>query len=99
MLSRLETMILMEMDIPLEAVQRQLASGIDIIIHLGRLRDKSRRVLEIVEVKGYEEGEIMTNDIFRFKEEGEKEGQVIGTLTKVGELTHMQKMTAAGVAL
>ena len=47
MISRLETMVLMGMEIPMEAVQRQIASGIDIIIHLGRMRDKSRKVLEM----------------------------------------------------
>lgn len=50
MLSRLESMVLMGMDLPLGAVQRQIASGIDIIVHLGRLRDKSRKVLEVSEI-------------------------------------------------
>lgn len=54
MLARLETMVLMGMEIPLPAVQRQIASGIDILVHLGRLRDKSRKLLEIEEVLGYE---------------------------------------------
>lgn len=54
MLSRLETMVLMGIDLPLPAIQRQIASGIDILIHLGRLRDKSRKVLKIMEVLGYE---------------------------------------------
>ena len=65
MLGRLETMVLMGMDIPLPAVQRQLASAIDIIVHLGRLRDKSRKVLQIVEVLGYEEQEIRLRTLSR----------------------------------
>ena len=59
MLTRLETMVLMGMELPLAAVRRQIASGVDIIVHLGRLRDKSRRVLEIVEILGFEDGEIV----------------------------------------
>jgi len=69
MISRLETMILMGMDIPLAAIRKQIASSIDIIVHLGRLRDKTRRVLEIVEVEGYADGEIKLNSLFEFKEE------------------------------
>lgn len=53
MISRLETMVLMGMDLPLPAIERQIASGLDIIVHLGRLRDKSRKVLEVTEVLGY----------------------------------------------
>lgn len=60
MLARLETMVLMGMELPLSAIRRQIASGVDIIVHLGRLRDKSRRVLEIVEILGYENDEIVT---------------------------------------
>ena len=71
MLSRLENMILMGIEIPLEAIRQQIASGIDIIVHLGRLRDKSRKVLEIVEVQGYENGKIVLNPLYRFEEEGE----------------------------
>lgn len=59
MLSRLETMVLMGMDLPLAAIQRQIASGVDIIVHLGRLRDKSRKVLEVTEVLEYRDGEII----------------------------------------
>ena len=69
MLSRLENMILMGMELPLAAIKQQIVSGIDIIVHLGRLRDKSRRVLEIAEVAGYRDGEIVLNPLFRFEEE------------------------------
>lgn len=96
MLSRLETMVLMGMDLPLAAVRRQIASGVDIIVHLGRLRDKSRRVLEIAEIIGFEEDEIVTNPIYQFEESGEENGKVIGELVKVDRLTHMEKLLAAG---
>jgi pilus assembly protein CpaF len=96
MLSRLETMVLMGMDLPLSAVRRQIASGVDIIVHLGRLRDKSRRVIEIVEILGFENGEIITTPIYEFRETGEKHGKVQGEFVKVRELTHMDKLKAAG---
>lgn len=69
MLTRLETMTLMAADLPLAAVRSQIASAIDILVHLGRLRDKSRRVLEIVEVGAYVDGEIQLNPLYRFVEE------------------------------
>lgn len=97
MLTRLETMVLMGMDLPLAAVRRQIASGVDIIVHLGRLRDKSRRVLEIVEILGYEKDEIITAPLYQFQETGEEDGKVIGTFAKVNELTHTGKLSSAGV--
>ncbi len=97
MLSRLETMILMGMDLPLEAVRRQIASGVDIIVHLGRLRDQSRRVLEITEIIGFEKGQIVTMPLYIFQERGEKEGKVIGELVKVNEITHTDKFAVAGI--
>lgn len=96
MLTRLETMVLMGMDLPLAAVRRQIASGVDIIVHLGRLRDKSRRVLEIVEVIGYENNEILTASLYQFQEVGEENGKVLGELVKSGELTHTGKLHSAG---
>lgn len=97
MLTRLETMVLMGMDLPLAAVRRQIASGVDIIVHLGRLRDKSRRVLEIVEILGYENGEIVTAPLYQFRETGEEKGRVLGTFEQVGGLTHVGKLCDAGV--
>lgn len=96
MLHRLETMMMMGIDLPLVAIQRQVASAIDIIIHLGRLRDKTRKVLEIVEVLGYEEGRIKMQTLFEFKEEGMKSEKVQGKLMKVEELAHRDKLLAAG---
>lgn len=98
MLSRLENMILMGMEIPLTAIKQQIASGIDIIIHLGRLRDKSRKVLEIVEVLGFREDNIILSPLYRFAETGEDaEGRILGTLRKEGELTYVEKLQAAGL--
>lgn len=98
MLSRLENMILMGMEIPLEAIRRQIASGIDVIVHLGRLRDKSRRVLEIIEVTGYGEQGIRLNTLYEFEEIGEDmSGCVEGILKRKGSLEKTGKLQAAGV--
>lgn len=97
MLYRLETMVLMGMEIPAVAVRRQLASGIDLMIHLGRLRDKRRVLLEISEIAGYENDEIMLNPIFMFEETGVDDiGKILGTWKKVGELKHKEKLRMAG---
>ena len=91
MLSRLETMTLMGMDLPLEAIRRQIASGVDILIHLGRLRDKSRKVLEIAEVCGFENHEICTRTLYQWKE---------GCgLVKTAELFNREKLNRAGVKI
>lgn len=98
MLARLENMVLMGMDIPLAAIRQQLASGIDIIVHLGRLRDKSRRVLEITEIMDYENGQIRLHPLYVFEETGEDgDGSVIGELCKKGVLIHDNKLKAAGL--
>lgn len=100
MLGRLETMMLMGCSIPLEAIRRQIASGIDILVHLGRMRDGTRKVLEILEVLGYENGEFLLNPLFAFEEEGEDErGYVLGKLNKKGDLVHEKKLLAAGLRL
>lgn len=83
MLHRLETMMLMGIDLPLAAVQRQIASALDIIIHLGRLRDKSRKVLQITEIEKYESGKIHTRTLYEFREEGMEHGKIKGRLMKV----------------
>ena len=98
MLSRLENMILMGIEIPLTAIKQQIASGIDIIVHLGRLRDKSRKVLEITEVTGYSEGNIILKPLYQFSETGEDgKGRILGTLQKKGELSHVEKLQSAGL--
>lgn len=98
MLSRLENMVLMGMELPLAAIRQQISSGIDIIVHLGRLRDRSRRVLEITEIVGCEENEIRLNPLFIFEEAGEDSGgRVIGRLQKKGTLLRENKLRAAGM--
>jgi pilus assembly protein CpaF len=100
MLSRLETMTLLAADIPLPAVRSQIASALDLIVHLGRLRDKSRKVLEIAEIGGYVDGEIQLNTLFRFEEEpGDGSETVVGQLRKTGELQAKGKLRAAGYSL
>ncbi len=99
MLSRLENMILMGMDLPLSAIRRQIASGIDLIVHLGRLRDRSRRVLEITEIIDTGTDEIGINVIYKFKENGtDEKGRIIGELEKKGELANTDKLSFAGIA-
>ena len=99
MLARLENMVLMGMDIPLAAIRQQIASGVDIIVHLGRLRDKSRKVLEITEVMECEKNEFRLNSLFRFEEEGEDgKGKLIGKLCRKGELYYEDKLKAAGLS-
>ena len=96
MLSRLETMVLMGMELPLSAIQRQIASALDLIVHLGRLRDKSRKVLEVTEVLGYLEGEICLQTLYRFEEEGMKNGRIEGSWKKYHELSRRDKLLASG---
>lgn len=99
MLARLENMVLMGMDLPLAAIKQQIASGIDIIVHLGRLRDKSRRVLQIMEVVGCENGEIRLNPLYEFEEAGQDgKGNIVGRLQKKGALLHENKLKAAGLS-
>ena len=91
MLSRLETMTLMGVDLPLEAIRRQIASGVDILVHLGRLRDKSRKVLEIAEVCGFENSEIITRNLYQWQE-----GK---GLVQTAGLGRKEKLERAGVEL
>ena len=100
MLSRLETMVLMGMDLPLAAIRSQIASGIDILVHLGRLRDKSRRVLSIAEITGISDGEIRIHELYAFQEikKGSRQGKVHGRLKQVGTLQDIEKCERAGYA-
>ena len=98
MIARLETMVLMGgVELPVSAIRSQIASGIDVFVHLGRLRDKSRKVLAIVEVAGFEDGEIILNELYRFREQAEIDGHIEGELKKVGELQHKEKLEHAGI--
>ena len=98
MLSRLETMILMAMELPLSAIRRQIASAVDILIHLGRMRDRSRKVMEIVEITGYDRasGEITERTLFQLEETNE---QPMGVLVRKQELLHVEKLNRAGIVL
>ena len=89
MLTRLESMVLMAVELPLPAIKKQIAAGLDIMVHLQRLRDHSRRVTEISEIIGYEEGEIKLSRLFEYN-------QVRGQLVRVGELAHREKLELKG---
>ena len=89
MLNRLETMVLMGSRLPLEAVRSQIASALDILVHLGRLGDGSRKVLSIVEVRGISMGEIETEELYRYDRE-------TGRLEKTGELKNREKLGDTG---
>lgn len=96
MIHRLETMMMMGIDLPLPAIQRQIASALDVIIHLGRMRDKTRKVLRIEEVRGYENGKITTGVLYEYREEESSDEKVKGRLVKVDELKNKGKLLAAG---
>ena len=101
MLRRLETMVLMTgYDLPLRAIREQIASAVDIIVHTARLKDGSRKVVNITEVFGIEDDEILTQDIFAFEQTGMVEGKVEGTLRPTGiRPTFMGRFKANGVEL
>ena len=101
MISRLETMVLMAADLPLPAIRSQIVSAVDIMIHVARMRDKSRRVVAIEEVDRIENGEIVLNPLFTFEETGEQKGSgnVEGRLQKTGTLKHKEKLRLAGYQL
>ena len=91
MLSRLETMVLMGMDLPLRAVRGQIASGIDLLIHMGRMPDKSRKILDIMEVEGMKAGEIVLHPLYQFQKGEEGEGWF-----RRGKLKKREKMDLCG---
>lgn len=102
MLSRLETMVLSGSLIPLEAIRRQIASAIDIIIYIARLRDKSRGVTEISEVVGYEEDKIILNRLYNYCDKGDPvvDKSIMGGLVKTGNrLQHTNKLDLAGIKI
>lgn len=100
MLSRLETMIQMAgLELSQAAIRSQIASGIDLLVHLGRLRDRTRKLLEISEIDGIKEGNIVLRTIYRFEEEGEQDGRVIGRWVRENDPIHLQKLKMAGLRL
>lgn len=99
MLKRLETMVLMGMDLPVSAIRGQIASGIDILVHLGRMRDRTRKVLYVDEINGMKDGEIQLHSIYRFVETKQEnyKGKVTGIWEKTGELQNLEKKKRAGL--
>lgn len=98
MLARLETMALSGAELPVQVIRQQIASALDIMVHLSRYRDGSRRVAEICEVVGVMNGEVVLNPLYRFEETGEREGRVIGALQATGNgLIHTDKLKMAGL--
>lgn len=100
MMLRLETMVLMAVDMPIEAVRNQIMAGIDIVVHLGRMRDGSRKVLKIAELKGKDaKGSIKLNTLYEYVTEVEDEdGRVDGELKRTkSEFIHKEKLHAAGM--
>lgn len=100
MLSRLETMVLQgAAGLPLEAIRQQIASAVDIIIHLSRLRDKSRKTMEICEVVGYEDGKIILNPLYVFEEdENSTLEKVSGSLNRTqNKMINDYKLRLSGV--
>ncbi|MNI82484.1 hypothetical protein D3C73_1392060 [compost metagenome] len=85
-------------DLPISVVRQQIASAVDIFVHLSRLRDRSRRVTEICEVAGVREGEVVLNPLFIFQEEGEHNGKIVGRLRRAGNgLLYRDKLKMAGL--
>lgn len=100
MMSRLETMVLQATPLPLEAIRQQIGSALDIIIHLSRLRDFSRRTINISEVLGCKNGEIIMNPLFEFKELGEENGRVLGGLQRTEyPMQKTEKLKMAGLSV
>ncbi len=98
LLSRLENMVLMGMDLPLTAIKQQIAAGVDIIVHLSRLRDGTRRVTEIVEVEGFYEGEIHWHPLFLLEEQSGEIDRTVGRLVAKGQLRRTEKLRWAGLS-
>lgn len=90
MLRRLETMVLMGMELPVTAIRAQIASGVDILVHVGRMRDGFRKLMNVMEVAGYEKEQILLNPIWQIEGGGWK---------RLGRLEHTQKLERAGFGI
>ena len=97
MIKRLETMVLMGLDIPLVAVKQQIASAVDVIIHLSRMHDGSRKVWKICEVVGMKNGEIKLNTLFEINEYNSALNNARGMFRKVNDLMNIDKLLRAGM--
>ena len=89
-------MTLMGIDLPIPAIRGQLASGIDVIVHLGRMRDRSRKLLEIAETGQVTPSGVSLRTLYRFQETGEKDGKITGEWIRVNELEKIGKLRMAG---
>lgn len=99
MLSRLETMVLTGSPFPIEAIRQQIASALDLIVHLGRMSDKTRKVLNIVEMLGYENGEYRINPLYEYQIEGKNtNGKLKGQLIRKNSIQNVHKFEMAGIA-
>lgn len=99
-LARLETMALMSsVDLPVMAIRGQIAAGIDLIVHLGRLRDRSRKVLEVAEITGVQDEQIALSPLYRFEEKGEEDGKIIGTWVRKNSIQEKGKFELAGISI
>ena len=106
MLTRLESMVLMGVELPIDAIRQQISSAISIVVHLGRLRDKSRRILEIIEITGYKNNEYQSQSLFKFEEDKsaytdeESKKKVVGKLVRTdNKLFNDEKMSMAGLEI
>lgn len=99
MMSRLEIMILQGAELPIAAIRAQIASALDIVVHLGRLRDKSRKILEVAEILGIREGEVAMQTLYRFEEKGEQDGKITGEWIRENPLEKKDKLALAGIRL
>jgi pilus assembly protein CpaF len=99
MLGRLEALVLLGADIPLLAARKQIASAINIIVHLGRLRDRTRRLIEVTEILNCKEGDILLNTLYSFEEQGVEAGKIIGIHRKKNDLIHIEKLIRSGINL
>jgi pilus assembly protein CpaF len=101
MLSRLETMVLSAAPLPIEVIRKQIASALDVIVHISRMRDRTRKVTEIHQVVGLKDGEVQLQPLFVFEESGETpDGKIIGFLRYTGQpLTNQLKISMAGKQL
>ncbi|EPY08465.1 type II secretion system protein E [Paenibacillus alvei TS-15] len=99
MVSRLETMVLSGASLPVVVVRQQIASAIDVIVHLARMRDGSRKVQEIAEVIGFADGEVKLSSLYQFVEHGQEGGKILGGLVKRDTLQHVDKLRMAGLTL
>ncbi len=98
MLSRIETMVLSAANLPVEVIRKNISAALDLIIHVARLRDGSRKVLEISEITGIQNGEIVLNTLFKFEECGDDNGKVLGKLKKTGnKIINILKSGMAGI--